>query len=96
MSETIDAFRLKKDTMGGASWEYTVYTTMSVAEAVARQKHEEWVNYEVHPVKVRVLSQSDGVIGHDLVNIDRTTEEEWLRASGLKKLTVAERKALGL
>jgi hypothetical protein len=94
MSTTIKAFRLYKDSTGGSEWMRTVYTDREVAEMEAASKHEEWASYKVHPVKVRVLSANEGVIGHELVTIDRTTAIVRHRQVALSKLSKKEKDAL--
>jgi len=95
-SALLTAYRLRRSTMGGADWEHKVYTDKAVADMVAKEKHEEWVDYTAHEVQVRLLSENEGAVGHELVSIDRTTEEEAVRQAALRKLTGKERKVLGL
>ena len=82
--------------MGGSDWQDTAYTCEEVAKLKAKSLEAEWINYRVHPVKVRVLSEFEGAVDRALVRIDHTTIDEWHARVGLAKLTKEERKALGL
>ena len=92
----IEAFILYKDSMGGSKWMDKVYTDREVAEMEAASKREEFTAYTVHPIRVRVLNDNEGAVGHDLVTIDRTRAIERHREIGLAKLSQKEKDALGL
>jgi len=94
MSENIQAWRLRKSTMCGGVFLPYVYTEELVAKAKAEEMKEEWVDYEVKEVAVRVLNEQEGAIGNDLVQIRRDTWHEHCLETAFKKLTPDERKAL--
>ena len=88
-------FRLWRDSMGTCGWEgHAVFADGAVANMVAEEGKEEFLQFLVKPVKVRIISDTEGAVDHDLVTIDRTTRQEMLRRTAAKKLTAAERKAL--
>jgi hypothetical protein len=92
----IKAYRLQKSTMNGLEWLHVVYTDREIAAMVAKKKTEEWTSYVPIEVKVRVLTDKEGAIGHDLVSIDTTPAVEMHRRNAIAKLSAAEVKALGL
>jgi hypothetical protein len=82
--------------MGTPEFQHYVYTDEQVAKAKAESMKEEWTSYKVKEVKVRVISENEGAIGHTLVQIRRSTWTDWCRETALKKLTADEKAALGL
>lgn len=94
---TIKAYRLHKDTMGPPEDSDHVYTDEETAKLIAEDKpRDEFTTWKVNEVSVRVITQSEGAVGKELVLIDRTTPNQIHRERGLRKLTSAEREALKL
>lgn len=94
MSEYITAHRIKKSNMNGSEELHTVYTDFCVAKAKAESMKQEFEDYTVGSVKVRILNEREGAVDKDLVQIDRTTYSELCRQTGLAKLNADERAAL--
>lgn len=96
MSETITAFRLYKDVMGGGGWCPIVYIYQETAQLEADSKKEEWTSYNVNKVNVRILTETEGAVGNDLVTINYEVPDTVHRRRAMAKLTPRERQALGL
>ena len=95
-SALLDAFVISKDTMNGQQDLTVVYLDKRVAEMKADSLKEEWADFKVRPIKLRVINETEGVIGRVLVTINRETADDAIRAAALSKLTKDERRVLGV
>lgn len=73
-----------------------VYLDKRAAELWAKDHIEEWTDYKVKEVECRELTEQEGAVGSQLVQIRRDTAKDAIRARALSKLTKEEREALGL
>lgn len=73
-----------------------VYLDKRAAELWAEDHKEEWVDYSVKSVEVRQLTEQEGAVGTQLVQIRRDTAKDAITAKAMKKLTAEERSVLGL
>jgi hypothetical protein len=94
--KTIEAYILEITTFNGKAYGNTVYISKDAADATAKRLDGEWETYKAKQVTVREISETEGAVGDKLVAINRMTDEDHAKMSGLAKLNRKEREALGL
>jgi len=99
MKTIIDAFVIDTSCISGSKVEifnHIAYLDEGVANKRASSYTEEWTDYKVRPVKVRILNDEEGAVGWSLVSINRENIYDLKKEAALKKLTKEERELLNI
>jgi len=88
---------LKKDSMSGVLEYYkTAYSCEKVAKANAKDMKEEWVGWIPKEFECEKISKNRVIVDLKVYKLDEKDADEDIKIRALKKLTVKEKKVLGL